>query len=326
MIDTDEFSRALRERSLDLETRSVRLARLAGSEQEQDLTVPTNAMGYGRIRHFRRETSPSWPSNPLPIDPAARSLGLAASSLLEAQVFQNATCNWRCWYCYVPFELLAGRDRSSDLVAVTDMVDWTLATGLHVLDLSGGQPDLAPEWTLWVLEELDRRGTADVYVWSDDNLSNDYFYRYLNRAEVAYIAAHPRYGRVGCFKGFDDLSFAFNTSASPDLFNRQFQIMDRHVRAGFDVYAYTTFTGPSTSKLERRMARFVDRLQEVSSYLPLRTVPLEVFTFSPTDRRLRPEHDDALSVQQAAIECWNSEIAKRFTTAERQMPVTEVPL
>jgi uncharacterized Fe-S cluster-containing radical SAM superfamily protein len=326
MIDTDEFSQRLRVRSLDPETRSVRLARLAGSEQEQDLTSPTNAEGYGRVRHFRRETSRSWPPNPLPIHPAARALGLAPTALLKAQVFQNATCNWRCWYCYVPFELLSGNEQSSDLVSVTDMVGWTLDTGLRVLDLSGGQPDLAPEWILWTLEELDRRNVTELYVWSDDNLSNDYLYRYLDRKQLSYLAENPRYGRVGCFKGFDDASFAFNTAAAPELFDRQFDIMARHVREGFDVYAYTTFTGPTTERIERHVARFVDRLQEISTGLPLRTVPLEVLKFSSTDRRLRKEHDDAMSVQQAAIECWQAEMGRRFTVAERNLAVTEVSL
>ena len=63
--------------------------------------------GFGRIRHFRRSTSPGWPSNPLPIDPACKFLGTPAEDVARAQVFQNAVCNWRCWYCFVPFELLS---------------------------------------------------------------------------------------------------------------------------------------------------------------------------------------------------------------------------
>ena len=50
-----------------------------------------------------------------------------------------------------------------------------------VLDLTGGQPDLVPEWILWMMCELRARGLErKVYVWSDDNLSNDYFWRFLS--------------------------------------------------------------------------------------------------------------------------------------------------
>jgi len=52
-----------------------------------------------------------------------------------------------------------------------------------VLDLSGGQPDLVPEWVSWTLRALDERRVSDVYVWSDDNLSTDYFFTHLPPAE-----------------------------------------------------------------------------------------------------------------------------------------------
>ena len=100
-FNTDEFSDFLRRRSIDLERRKVLVARLQGSEQERDLTVPANCNGYGRIHHFRRETSDGWPQNPLPMDPASKALGIGKSDVLRAQVFQHASCNWRCWYCYV---------------------------------------------------------------------------------------------------------------------------------------------------------------------------------------------------------------------------------
>ena len=69
-----------------------------GQHKETDLTAPVNCGGLGRIRHFRRVTSPGWPENSLPIDPAAHALGLGDRlEMIEALVFQNAACNWRCW-------------------------------------------------------------------------------------------------------------------------------------------------------------------------------------------------------------------------------------
>lgn len=37
------------------ETRQFLLSRIAGSEQETDMSVPSNCDGFGRIHHFRRK-------------------------------------------------------------------------------------------------------------------------------------------------------------------------------------------------------------------------------------------------------------------------------
>src|SRR5215831_5390389 len=107
VIDTDQVSERLRAKAIDVPGKKVLITRLSGSKQEPDIQEPVNCDGFGRIRHFRRRTSDGWPDNPLPIDPAANRLGIAPEDMLKAQVFQNSACNWRCWYCYVPFELLS---------------------------------------------------------------------------------------------------------------------------------------------------------------------------------------------------------------------------
>ena len=104
-INTDEFSEHLRKKSVDLENRRLLITNFIGTEQEQDLREPPNCKGLGRIRHFGRKTSEGWPENPLPIDPVCRALDIAPKDKMRAQVFQNASCNWRCWYCYVPFAI-----------------------------------------------------------------------------------------------------------------------------------------------------------------------------------------------------------------------------
>src|SRR2546429_33627 len=97
-IDTDALSRKYRARVVDPDTKRILVSRIGGSKQEGDLTKPPNAGGLGRVRHFYRRTSPHWVSNPLPIDPASSRLGLPVRDSITAQVFQNAACNWRCWY------------------------------------------------------------------------------------------------------------------------------------------------------------------------------------------------------------------------------------
>jgi uncharacterized Fe-S cluster-containing radical SAM superfamily protein len=325
-IDTDKFSATLREKSIDVTAKKVLITRLAGSEQEKDISEPTNCNGYGRVRHFRRETAVGWPENPLPIDPASFRLGVKPSDMLRSQVFQNAVCNWRCWYCYVPFPLLAGSLKHSAWFTAAELVDLYLQieNPPKVIDLSGGQPDLTPEWIVWMMQELEARGLSDkVYLWSDDNLSNDYLLRYLSKEDLEYMRHYRMYGKVCCFKGFDEQSFAFNTNAAPELFARQFEIFQNHLPLGLDLYGYATFTSPKNDNVKASMISFVDKLQRIHHNLPLRTIPLEIRGFSAMKAR---NDENAIITQSQAIEQWNAEIEKRFSQAERKRPIYEVPL
>jgi uncharacterized Fe-S cluster-containing radical SAM superfamily protein len=328
-IDTDSYSVTLRERAVDIERRRLLVARLGGSEQEADLSEPVNCGGLGRIRHFRRQTSAGWPDDPLPIDPACAALGIERVDVLRAQVFQNAACNWRCWYCYVPFPLLAGSENHGVWVEPSTLVDGFLAQSDRpaVIDLSGGQPDLVPEWTPWMMRALEERGCADTtFLWIDDNLSNDYFWRYLSDDEIALVADWPMFARVGCFKGFDAESFAFNTAAERELFDRQFELFARHVELGVDCYAYVTLTGPNPETVSDAMPRFVDRLQATHELLPLRTIPLEIALWGPVHKRMNTAREQALNVQQRAIEAWTAELERRYSSDLRAMPINRLSM
>ena len=204
-IKTDDLSLRLRERSIRPQSRQLLITRFDGSAQADDLTEPPNCGGYGRIHHFRMSTPDPWPDNPLPVLPAAYQLNVPVELAINAQVFQNAACNWRCWYCFVPYNLLAANEHLAGWLTTSQLIDLYLAETERplIIDCSGGQPDLVPEWVPWMMAELQKRGIAEsVYLWSDDNLSNDYFWRYLNVGHLRIIAEYRNYGRVCCFKGY----------------------------------------------------------------------------------------------------------------------------
>ena len=326
-INTDQFSAVLREKSIDLNNRRLLITRIRGSEQEADLTEPPNCNGVGRIRHFRRQTSLGWPSNPLPIDPACRRLELPRNDSLRAQVFQNAACNWRCWYCYVPFSLLNADPKQSEWRSASELIELYLEepNRPRMIDLTGGQPDLVPEWIPWMMRELQERGLSDeVYLWSDDNLSNDYFWQYLTDADVELVRNYVNYGKVCCFKGFSDQSFAFKTGASVECFDRQFSLFERYLGLGIDLYGYVTLTTPTVENIQVDMGRFIDRLQGIDETLPLRIVPLEVRAFSPVASRMTPTHDLAIRNQQVAVECWRNQLSNRFLVSELAADIYDV--
>lgn len=326
-IDTDDFSATLRRKGINLSEQRLLIANLIGTQQQEDLSEPPNCKGFGRIRHFSRITKSGWPLNPLPIDPATKKLGLGVSNKLRAQVFQNAICNWRCWYCYVPFQLLSANMKHADWLTASQLVDLYLdqRDPPSIIDLSGGQPDLIPEWIPWMIDELNTRGLGDqVYLWSDDNLSNDYFWKYLSETDRNEMAKKRNYGRVCCFKGFDADSFSFNTCAAPGLFDRQFELMKRLLTTGIDLYGYITLTTPKPDRIFDHVREFFDKIQALHENLPLRIVPLEVQEFTPVTQRLDEGKKMAFKNQWIAVERWQREIEDRFTPEQRNLNIADV--
>ena len=331
-IDTVRFAQHLRERAIDVPGRRVLISRLAGSGQEVDLTLPANCNGYGRVRHFRLATAAGWPTNPLPIVPACRALGIAPPpELMTALVFQNAACAWRCWYCFVPEELLKADPERSAWFTADDLVALyrEIPDAPRIIDLSGGSPDLVPEWTPWMMRALRDVGLdGSTYLWTDDNLSTTYLFDALSTADRDMLCGYPNYGRVCCIKGFDARSFAFNTRAAPEDYDRQFDILGRVLALGIDVYGYVTLTSPYEDGVEQGVCDLIDRLQAIDRNFPLRMIPLRIHVFTPVEQRLSKDNDRerSLIVQEQAIASWNAEIERRFDEALRARPIGEVPL
>lgn len=325
----EDYADHLRSKSIDIDNKKLLITNFNGTDQEQDLTLPPNCHGFGRIRHFNKNTSKNWPENPLPIYPASKALNLKNRNSIKAQVFQNSSCNWRCWYCFVPFNLLSANSKYSDWKTPEELIQLylTMKDPPKIIDLTGGQPDLIPEWVPWMMDALNNNGLEDkVYLWSDDNLSNDFFWRYLNDTLIDQIKNYKNYGRVCCFKGFNKESFSFNTKANPILFDQQFKLFKKLMDLGIDVYAYATFTTPVIENLEYDMLSFIDKLQQVHELLPLRTIPLEIQLFSPVESRLTNEMKESIDNQWKAISIWNNELKKRFEPTLLKKNIVDISL
>lgn len=330
-IDTPQFAAQLRDRAINVGARRILISRLAGSGQEADITAPVNCDGHGRVRHFKFATAEGWPRNPLPIVPACRALGITPPDVMLAQVFQNAACAWRCWYCFVPEELLSADESRASWLTAEELVDLYAAEtdAPRVIDLSGGSPDLVPEWTPWMMAALHARGLdQSTYLWGDDNLSTTYLFDKLDAADLDLVRGYKNYGRVCCFKGYDERSFVFNTRARGEGFDEQFAIMRRVLDLGIDVYGYVTLTSPYEDGVEAGVAALVDRLQALDENLPLRVVPLKIQVYTPVTKRLmlHGEREKSMAVQDRAIAAWNGEISRRFDVALRSVEIVDVPL
>ena len=133
------------------------------------------------------------------------------------------------------------------------------------------------------------------------------------------------------FKGYDAESFSFNTKADPSLFSYQFDLFRRFVEMGLDVYAYITLTTPNISNVKYDIKVFLDRLQSIHEHLPLRTVPLKIYPFTPVRSRMKSssmksEMHEVLENQQIAVEIWQSELQDRYSASMRAMAITEISL
>jgi uncharacterized Fe-S cluster-containing radical SAM superfamily protein len=326
--DPDKFAEKLRAVLLQSYMRTVLVAKLDNSLESHDNYTLTNCKGLGRIRVFTkylmhlRTNTKAFPPKPL-------LRGHPPTRELRTQVFQLAGCNWRCWYCYVDDDLLSALPATGQYISAEQLVDLYLSTPDRpsVLDLSGGQPDLVPEWALWVMQSLEKRGMAGkVFIWQDDNLSTDMMWRVLTDKEIRYMASFPLHSRVGCFKGFDSVSFAFNTLAPARQFDRQFEIFKKLLTYGFDMYAYVTLTAPPGHASPVLISKFIDDLQRVHPLLPLRTIPLKIRPFSVTETRLNLMREGALAEQERAIEFWEDELRNRFDSDTISLPYESIPL
>jgi uncharacterized Fe-S cluster-containing radical SAM superfamily protein len=318
----------MRQRLIRKDRREVLIARLDNSLENADDYTDVNCGGFGRIRKFHRfSVHLRAQDSVLPVKPHYR--GLPPVLPYRTQVFQVNGCNWNCWYCFVDDELLVGDSMRGAFLTAEQMIDLYLAEAdpPAVLDLSGGQPDLVPEWCLWVMRALDERGLrGKTHVWIDDNLSGRFVRQFLSPEEIAYMASFPNHSRVGCFKGYDEGSFVFNTKAPPSGFSRQFEVMQDLIDDGFDMYAYVTFTSLEMNGVRDGMRDFVDRLQAIHPLFPLRTIPLEIKPYSVTRSREVADLDGVLERQQHAAAAWEEQLLDRFTPAQLSTPYEEISL
>lgn len=328
-LNTEKISRSLRDKAIKIESKSILITNFNGSEQEKDLSVPSNCNGFGRIHHFKLDVGKDWPTNPLPILPAAKVLGFKPEAVIKAQVFQSSVCNWRCWYCFVDYKLLSGNIKNASYLTCDDLLDLYLSepNPAPMIDLSGGQPDLTPEWVPWMMQALINRNLQDkIYLWSDDNLSNDYLWRYLSDKQKSLMASYKMYSRVCCFKGIDEKSFELNTKAEPSLFHNQFNLCKKLINLGLDLYCYITLTASTKTNFNKVIPEFLDGIQNISHNLPLRIVPLKIMEFTPVVPRMNETFRDMIEGQYLAIEVWQRELEKRFAREELILPITEVKI
>lgn len=297
------------------------------SKQNEDLSTPTNCEGYGTIHHFRRLASDNWISDYLPAYPAYKSLNLPFKDEIEAQVFQVSLCNLNCWYCFVPEELRCGNIQNSNCLSSNQLIDYykNELNKAKVIDLSGGNPELIPEWTIDMMKELESNGLSDsVFLWCDDSMSTNAFFDYLSNEDISLLKSYKHFGKVCCFKGFDYDSYAYNSGMPKHKFFLQKHLFRKYYDLHIDLYGYITLTTDNVDNIEIKISIFFDYLQSIHKNIPLRITPLRILIFKAMEHRVTKERLDSLKNQDIVLEAWRNELNKRFSQEEINMKICDV--
>lgn len=324
IIDVDALAKKFRLKSI-IDDNKFLITTLRGSNQEKDISEELNCQGLGRIHHFRFEKGKEWVPDPLPNQVAAWKLGIQIKDEERVQVFQNAACNCRCWYCFVDYSLLSAQKSKAEYKTADELIDlFLLEKGRpRIIDLSGGQPDIIPEWPVRMMEAIIRRGLEDQYfLWVDDNLTSYFAWDYLKKSDFELMQSYKNFARVGCFKGYSPESFSENTRARPEIFKRQIEIMTRWVNLGLDMYGYITLTTSKLEGMRNSLREFMDAIQEnVHHSFLLRIIPLKIFPFTPTKGRMNDWQLKSLANQHEVLSVWKDELDIRYSKDEQKCPI-----
>jgi uncharacterized Fe-S cluster-containing radical SAM superfamily protein len=210
--------------------------------------------------------------------------------------------------------MLSGNETVSEWLTPDEMIDRYLAEvdRPRIIDLSGGSPDLVPEWIAWTMDAIQVRNLSEfVYLWSDDNLSSNLLMSAEQRPLLRRIEQYAGYGRVCCLKGLDSSSFGFTTGASEDEFELQLRILKSYLATSIDLYGYITLACPPDIDDRGRIRRLMDRLQMMRADFIARLVPLRIEKFSTMAGRLDGYRNEALRHQDELVETWVEELAAR---------------
>jgi uncharacterized Fe-S cluster-containing radical SAM superfamily protein len=201
-----------------------RYFRLFTPVKRERLRLPTSLREFHALRHFATlSDSPVL---------AAYKLGGHWTDHNLAAIFHLAACNLRCRYCYVDYRHLSGKDSfpSNAKAIITEFIALktllaSRATPLSTLRISGGEPTLAPELIVSILEEFVSRGldrdcllkvesnmTTFAYALERSGPSIQNALRNLGRYLAIHVTVHSVPGTGTWRRAMDGLQLALSLS------------------------------------------------------------------------------------------------------------------
>ncbi|PIY94004.1 MAG: hypothetical protein COY68_04200 [Candidatus Levybacteria bacterium CG_4_10_14_0_8_um_filter_35_23] len=320
---------SFRERILRPNSREVFISKIPVEEMVGSTHAFINCDGYGIVRRAVTQR-PDWQDIDILPELVPQKLEISQEDASLTQIFRVGACNFRCWYCFVDFKYLKAEPSRGDFKSPSNLLDLYQQGEIRprTIYLTGGQPDLVPEWTLWMMEELERRGMdKSHFLWQDDNLSSLFLFDKLTPDQLEYIGNYENYARATCIKGISPESFSKNTGAAPEFFELQIEALKRLVAAGIDTYTYITLLGDSVDEARKDIPALMDDMQrKVHPNMLLRVFPSKIIEFAQTSQRAKDEHITMIANQNAMLDIWKEELSRRYSSDMLALPKSAVSL
>jgi uncharacterized Fe-S cluster-containing radical SAM superfamily protein len=230
---------------------------------------------------------------------AQSKLGGTWNEFVTPFTIQIGLCNLNCYYCFVDDNLRNMSTTHGKYYKINDIIDKFLEVMPNqrgILRISGGEPFLAPDFIMDLAYSIHQRRLEDqIYLWIDTNLLG-YNYsevvRHLNNMDIFF-------GICGCFKGFDEEDFVFNTGSPESRYFGQFAHAQRLIytinegKKG-DVFFYVPeITNPKYKDGQymnaiKLVRNFIDALiTMVHPLAPLRTTVLTIKEYTTNEKRMK---------------------------------------
>lgn len=304
------------------------MCKILYDNEETKKKLNVNLNDFGRIRTFYRKKFTDWNSDPIPLDIISEKLNYKELDKLDVQMLEVAKCNLHCWWCYLPDEIRRINDKYMEWFSPKELVDLILRDNKDCksIYLSGGNPELVPEFVYEFMKELEERKISnDILLWSDDVLTTDYNFN-IDKDKLDYMINYQNYIKLCCLKGFDPESFAFNTLLPKEVFNEQLSRLKKYIDLGFEVYCYIILTCNSLKNIKTKIKNIINQLQDISYYLPLRVIPIKIEEFSAVTSRLNTERIKSMQNQYEVLKVWNQEIDNIYSEDERKQNIAKIKL
>ena len=190
-------------------------------------------------------------------------------------IYQIKGCNLNCPWCYVDDISKNGKPgQGSRFFNIPEIVDIfeeerkkakNTNRPLNRIRPSGGEPTIAVEQWLYVLQELEKRGLdKEVYVQGDTNITTGHFIELLEengeikRGLLKEVGKYKNFGLLCSFKGTDENNYHESTDIPlkecDGFLEENIYTFKKLVKAGIDSYPF--FYNPNPDTLESFLDRF----------------------------------------------------------------------
>ena len=301
---------------------------LTNTEKEKR-KLNVNCDEFGMIRIFQRNKFNDWNADPIPMDIISSKMKTKKLDKIPVQMFEVAKCNLHCWWCYLPKQLRNITEEYTKWFSVSELFNLFERENndVKVIYLSGGNPELVPEFVYSFMKELDKRKRSqEIFLWSDDVLTTDFLIEKMSKEQINYMTKYKNYAKICCLKGFDNESFEYNTGMDKKEFDNQIKRLKICIDIGFDVYGYIILVCKDLNDIESKIKKTMDKLQEISYFLPLRIIPIKIEKFSAVIERLNEEREQSILNQYQVLQIWNNELYNRFTKTELECNIADLKL